>query len=197
MIYSGCAFFIGSGLITTISSAFFVTVSSLIFTLPLRCIAVASVFFSSLWLSPSEKTTGMRNFTLTIFPSIIPGFHFGIEFTMRRASASNSGATDFITFASVIEPSFSTTNWIITRPVIFFWRALAGYLTFSARYCIIAFCPPGNVGICSFAGFLLSSILSVCAVAIFSFIETFCSSAGCTSKEAMLLLFSTVATSFA
>ena len=92
------------------------------------------------------NVTGRRNLTRTVRPFILPGFHFGMLLTRRRASLSNKGSADLIICAPDMEPSCSTMNFTITRPSILFSMASAGYFIFSRSQLFSAAGPPGKEG---------------------------------------------------
>ena len=57
-----------------------------------------------------EKLIGIVYDTRTGLPLFLPGFHLGISFTTRNASASRTGSTERAIEARSIRPSFSTTK---------------------------------------------------------------------------------------
>ena len=73
------------------------------------------------------NTTGTSFFTRTGIPFSLPGFHFGIALTTRRASLSSAGSTLLLILTSDIEPSFSMIICTITRPCMPFSCATIGY----------------------------------------------------------------------
>ena len=91
----------------------------------------------------------MVYFTRTSLPLCLPGFHFGIAWMTRTASASNASLTFLNTFTWLMVPSISTMNCTSTRPSMPFFMASSGYLTFIDTNFIISPTPPGNSGICS------------------------------------------------
>ena len=92
---------------------------------PSTVIPLAEEVFSSL-SSSSLNITGAVYFTATGCPFCLPGFHFGIVFIKRNASASISLSTERSTLESLILPSLSTTNRTVTHPCIPFSLADAG-----------------------------------------------------------------------
>ena len=69
---------------------------------------------------------GKINLLRTTFPFSFAGFHLGIDFTTRKASASKRGSRPTLIFTFVILPSFSTTNPTNTLPEMFFSLASVG-----------------------------------------------------------------------
>lgn len=74
----------------------------------------------------SLNVTGTVYFTRTGCPSCVPGVHFGIALTRRRASLSRCSSADVVTLGFDTDPSHSTINAIMTRPWAPFFSASSG-----------------------------------------------------------------------
>lgn len=97
----------------------------------------------------SLKVTGTVYLQRTALSFTVAGFHFGMDFTTRAASASSSGVMLRTMLTWSTEPSFSITICTITLPCAPSFCAVTGYFMLRAKYCKQAVIPPGNSGILS------------------------------------------------
>lgn len=69
---------------------------------------------------------GSVNRAGTALPDCLPGFHFGIIFTTRRASSSQPNPMPLAIYTRSMEPSARTTNSTYTLPATPLWLAPVG-----------------------------------------------------------------------